>query len=245
MINKGIYNLFYSRLNKYPSNKETLEKIKRLLPSKSILETPTCYGSVSLQARLNSIIKNFLRNQSLIKEASKYYEGNNNLFVHLAPACRVIYPKNLIAYVPNHIDIAYNRHITSSKSKYPPFITFWIPLQGTPHIHGGLKLYGNKFFDSKKASNHKIGLWIEENFDTTAEEYIPEYEIGDCISFYPHTLHGSTSNKAKLHSKKPASGDFRISMDVRIFPHTSRTTKHYMSLLTGQCFEPGQGPCTE
>ena len=69
-----------------------------------------------------------------------------------------------------------------------------------------------------------------------SNSFVPEYEVGDVIIFEPDLIHGSASPSDEAK-------DFRISMDCRVFSENTITPRHYMDLVNGERFEPGQGPC--
>jgi len=248
-IEKGIFQE-YTSAEPWPHNPDVLNRILKALPNISIFDACTCYGSVRVEDRLHSSILNLVLNQNeLIEQLKPIFDFESELFCHLAPAVRVIYPGNIVAVVPNHIDAGYNSHIHLKNKKkndlinHLPFVTAWIPLQGFSSLHGGLRLYPRTFIESTVLNDHTKSLWIPPQQSSNANSIVPDYSIGDCIIFHPRLLHGSSPNLAHPNKNKLLDTSVRVSVDIRIFSKHSSTTKHYMSLLTGECYAPGEGPC--
>lgn len=245
----------HSLLDPFPIDKSLLESAKSNLPPYPHINAPTLIGSPFLKTRISSQVVDIFRSESFIDFASQFFPGSTSYYLHLAPAVRIVYPGNILAYVPDHIDQAYNSHIsprTSNSISKPStyigdnpysFLTFWIPLQGSSATHGGLRLYPGYFLDESPLSKHDTELWIPPLISGDSDYLVPNYDIGDCITFHPNILHGSAPNMSKSIKRLETSNSFRVSLDIRIFPDSSVTTKHYMSLSTGEQFEPGTGPC--
>ncbi|MEI6030898.1 MAG: hypothetical protein WCQ20_07005 [Synechococcaceae cyanobacterium ELA739] len=238
----------YTQDSPWPADEETVQQILSHVPQLDVLNVVTAYGSLSLQSRLHSVILSLLTNGSnLIKAVEPIFGTNQELFCHLAPAVRIIYPGNKVAYVPNHVDIGYNSHIRlrhplQNEYETPPFVTVWIPLQGCSSTHGGLGVYPEIFVEQTEINNHSESLWIPA-LGQDANQFIPDYTIGDIIIFHPFLLHGSVPNLSKRSEKGFPDTAFRVSMDVRVFSGQSITTKHYMNLRTGERYGPRDGPC--
>ena len=240
----------------FPTETSKLNFAKSNLPSYPHINTPTLIGSPFLKTRISRQILDLFCSFSFINYVSNFFPNSTDFYMHLAPAVRVVYPGNTLAYVPDHIDQGYNSHIVSShlnyindKSTYIgsrpySFLTFWIPLQGCSLTHGGLRLYPGHFIEQSPLSNHFSELWIPSLSSDENKSVVPDYSVGDCLSFHPNILHGSAPNASSNIQKLQKSDSFRVSLDIRIFPETSVTTKHYMSLSTGEKFEPGTGPCS-
>jgi hypothetical protein len=243
--------LEYARDNPYPRNPDVMKSILSKVPSYPVSQVATCYGSVSLNARLsNSLLNLVLKSDVFHAELRRVFGQNSSLFMHLAPAVRIVYPGNIVALVPNHIDIGYNSHIQPIASAAsdlgvfaPPFITAWIPLQGTAATHGGLRLYPGSFESLTDINDQSKSLWLDSIYDSEEGGIILDYSLGDCIFFHPNLVHGSAPNRCISCDDYVTDEVFRVSMDVRIFSESSTTTKHYISLSTGERFSPGEGPC--
>jgi len=242
----------YTQLAPWPEDKQTLKQIEASIPNLNPLNVATTFGSLSLESRLHETLLSFILKQSDMVAAIKPIFGENQeLFCHLAPAVRIIYPGNKVAYVPNHVDIGYNNHIRlrdysiskdAPPSPPPPFVTAWIPLQGQSSTHGGLRLYPGTFVEKTIISNHSESLWIPA-INQSSNEFIPDYKIGDVVVFHPSLLHGSAPNKSIRSEENCSDSAFRISIDLRIFSLKSTTSKHYMNLQSGELYGPRDGPC--
>ena len=240
----------YSKNMPYPNAQDSLEAILARIPAYPLSEVATCYGSISLEARLaRCILDLILSSHSLRNYLSSIFESSE-IFMHLAPAARVIYPGNTVAMVPNHIDIGYNSHIKldslSNSSGGPTplrFVTGWIPLQGKAITHGGLRVYPGLFKNETEMINRSTSLWLKSICSPFHASVVPDYEPGDCILFHPNLVHGSAPNASAMVEEKMCEKLFRVSLDVRFFSIASKTTNHYMSLSTGDQFAPGEGPC--
>lgn len=238
----------YTQDSPWPADEEAVQRILSLVPQLDVLNVVTAYGSLSLQSRLHSAILSLLTNSpNLISAIGSIFGANQELFCHLAPAIRIIYPGNKVAYVPNHVDIGYNSHIhlrhpLQDEYESAPFVTVWIPLQGCASTHGGLGVYPEIFVEQTAINNHSESLWIPALIQD-GNQFIPDYAIGDCIIFHPYLLHGSVPNRSKRSEKGFPDTAFRVSMDVRVFSGLSTTTKHYMNLRTGERYGPRDGPC--
>jgi len=245
-------NLFpgYSLANPWPTDPVELGKIISEIPKHSVLEVCTTHGSVSLKARLHSeILDLILNNNSILELLRGVFGEDSSFYCHLAPAVRVIYPCNAIAIVPDHIDAGYNSHITTRDSSAKggngslPFATLWIPLQGQSSTHGGLRVYPNTFISNSNLSDHSSSLWIPPITSFGSNSVIPNYSIGDCIVFHPWLLHGSAPNQTIATNRLIDDSCLRVSVDIRVFSGASMTSKHYMNLITGERYKPGDGPC--
>ena len=248
LINKNVFPA-YSLSNPWPSDPAELARILSETPNHSVLDICTSHGSVSVEARLHSAILDLVVDNKAILDFLQHVFGKDlSFYCHLAPAARVIYPGNSIAIVPDHIDAGYNSHITtrdglaiSAKSRLP-FVTLWIPLQGHPSTHGGLRVYPDTFIHNTVLSDHRSSLWIPPITSSGLKSVIPSYSIGDCIAFHPWLLHGSAPSQT-LTTNQLTENDLRVSVDIRVFSSASITTKHYMNMITGERYKPGEGPC--
>lgn len=246
LIDAGLIS-HYSKENPYPTEENVLCSILDIVPLFPVHQVASCYGSVSLETRLNQCILDlFVNNTELLFLLRRVFAAEK-IFMHLAPAARVVYPGNVVAFVPNHIDLGYNSHIQCVSNPFRPtnlaFVTGWIPLQGSCVTHGGLKLYPGLFKTKTDYSDHKKSLWIGSIHDSSEGGFMPNYSLGDCIIFHPNLVHGSGLARGTHPSPTFRDDSFRVSIDVRFFSEFSITSKHYLDLQTGARFNPGEGPC--
>jgi len=220
-----------------PFPKTDKREMLNFMESSGSLNLPTLHGSMSVKARLSKEFLDILNDQATIDLLSQLL-NSEKVFLHLCPAVRVLHPNFNFALVPPHNDLSYNAHFKkklsqNDKSKLN-FLTIWIPLKSNCHIDGGLKVFSSQ--RSLDIKSKKKTFWIKDMSLENSNSLNPEYEIGDIIIFEPDLIHGSAeiTEKAK---------DFRISMDCRVFGQNTITPRHYMDLNTGECFEPGEGPC--
>ena len=220
-----------------PFPKTNKEEILEFMQSKGVLKLPTLHGSLSVESRLSDQFLEILQNEKTLDLLSKLLTSKK-VYLHLCPSVRVIHPNFNFALVPPHNDISYNAHF---KSKYNQnnnekknFLTIWIPLKSNYYIDGGLKVFSSQ--RSLKIKNKAKTFWIKDMSLKDSNSFVPEYEVGDVIIFEPDLIHGSASPSDEAK-------DFRISMDCRVFSENTITPRHYMDLVSGERFEPGQGPC--
>ena len=246
-VESGLLAQYYSVCNPYPVG-DVLDMVLQAISSVGVLDAPTVYGSLSLHARLSEkIINLFVGNALLIHELNEIFGFSGEYFMHLAPAVRVIYPNNKVASVPVHIDSAYNSHLTKVSYAYsndrisqPPFVTLWVPIQGTLSTHGGLKLFPGVFLYESSLNNHSERLWIPPLDVDEEDALLIDYEIGDCVVFHPNLVHGSHVPQSPISFGNSLvwNDSFRVSIDVRVFPASTKSSKHHISLSSGEVFVP-------
>ena len=227
--------MIFSEKNPFP--KANKNEMLNFMKSKTGSNFPTLHGSMSVKSRLSKQYLDILNDQLTIELLSKLL-NSEKVFLHLCPAVRVIHPNFNFAFVPPHNDLSYNAHFKNRFNQNDKtiinFLTIWIPLKSNHCIDGGLKVFPSlKSFDIKTKTTN---FWIKDMSTKFSDSINPEYKIGDIIIFEPSLIHGSAeiSDKAK---------DFRISMDCRVFGQDTITPRHYMDLATGECYDPGEGPC--
>lgn len=223
-------------ISKYdPFHVKDQDSLKELKSKLGPLELPTLHGTISTESRLDSRIIRFCESEGIVEIAKEILQ-DNCIFLHMAPATRIIHPNFKSAFVPPHNDFSYNQHLKNDFEKYP-FITCWVPLHGKQQTNGGLKLYPN--IESKEQGIKNPDSYWLDSWGVDLDEshsYLPDYKIGDAILFNPYLMHGSNEPNSN-------SNDFRISMDFRIFSSSTKSTKHYYSFIEQKVFEPGEGPC--
>ncbi len=225
--------------NPFPSNRK--DEILKLRAQLSAMDFPTLYGSISLQARLRDQFLSLSRQIRLLETLSTILDSEE-VYLHLAPAVRVIHPSMTSAAVPPHNDHSYNtqfKYANGGVSKVGPlFLTVWIPLKGQIGREGGLGVYPG-IFSSDKVVKDTDDFWIappREMMEALASSPCLEidYELGDAVIFVPELWHQSVLNRTQ--------DSFRISCDMRVFGRNTKTSRHYMDCRTGERFAPGTGP---
>lgn len=225
----------FSEKNPFP--KTNKDEILNFMKSEAGSNLPTLHGSMSVKSRLSKQYLDILNDQLTIDLLSKLL-NSEKVFLHLCPAVRVIHPNFNFAFVPPHNDLSYNAHFKNRFNQNDNtklnFLTIWIPLKSNHRIDGGLKVFpSQRSFDIKTKTKT---FWIKDMSIDTFDSINPEYKVGDIIIFEPDLIHGS----AEISDKAI---DFRISMDCRVFGKNTITPRHYMDLTTGECYDPGEGPC--
>jgi len=203
--------------------------------SKTDLESWTA-GEAPLSLRLSSRCLKLCLSPSLQEFLKSYYqqfESNVELFLHLAPALRVVSSGDRGALVSPHNDYFYNRHLSRAVGNAVPFLTCWFGLTGSSRTHGGLRVW-----DSDRNRRPWGVLGDNEsssmlNFLSERKSHVVEWETGDVVVFEPWLIHGSVGHD----SPSP-----RISLDARYFSRGTTSSRHYLRLADGAHFEPLTGP---
>jgi hypothetical protein len=151
--------------------------------------------------------------------------GTDRLFMHLPPTARFVLPGNLLAGVPAHQDISYNRHMTR-------FVTVWTPLVGIDESCGGVEICAGSGADPEQPVAAEGPFWLR-GVDTGGRPMVhPHLEPGDVLVLNPWVVHASRPNR---------SGRIRLSVDCRFFGSDGRSDKHHLDLRTWQVVEPPAG----
>lgn len=238
---------FYSLSNLFPTY--NLSSISNLLSDDpaSYSSCYTIWGMTSVESRISYQFLKPLFTDDLIALLSTAFYGSNDsslpLYMHSPASVRVIYPGNSVAYVPNHADCQYNSFLVSNSSKRTsfPFLTCWIPLQGSPSINGGLHVYPSEFHVQKDNSFVPYRGWINDSLSLEdVIKHLIDYSPSDAVIFNPFLYHGSSPNL----SNDVDSSNFRISIDFRFFGNGTFTSKHYLDIRSLKFYEPFTGPCS-
>lgn len=232
----------FSLQDPFPSfDLEQILQLKAKLPETAL---PSLHGSVSLQSRLSSKFLSLAQGSRLLSQLKTILESDR-VFLHLAPAVRVLHPTMASGLVPPHNDLSYNTWFSRQRepgklgdTDPPIFVTVWIPLKGSVHREGGLGIYPG-IQSEVKVEKGKGDFWIAppDHLGTALrEESLIEvdYSMGDAVIFAPWVWHKSLPNRTV--------DSFRISCDMRFFGSNTRTSKHYLDCDTGVTYEPGTGP---
>jgi hypothetical protein len=150
--------------------------------------------------------------------------GNEDIFGHLPPMVRFVYPDHSNAGVPPHIDKAYNTHMSD-------FVTVWIPLVEIDKECGGVKFYSGDIGTRELLPGKDSKEYWHRGIDTSGlTQSHFDMKPGDILVFRPDVIHGSAPNISER---------IRYSLDLRIFSAAEVSTKHYMNLQDMRITAPG------
>lgn len=237
----------YTPSNPFPTY--NLNAVREMLSADpcSYAQLYTIWGMTSVESRISIKFLSKLLSHKLISKLSISLYGSVDpslpIYMHCPPSVRVIYPGNTVSYVPNHADCQYNSFLISNHtdSNLFPFLTCWIPLQGSSLIHGGLHVYPSTYHTLKNRPLAPHRGWIHDTSNINEDlKLLIDYDLRDVVIFNPFLYHGSSPN---LSTDSDLS-NFRVSIDFRFFGKSTSTTKHYLDVRTLKIYDPFTGPCS-
>lgn len=181
---------------------------------------PDRLGQFPLETRLSEHLWDIPKEprlRAIIEDAL----GSDHLFMHMPPMARKVEPENLLASVPAHQDIAYNKHL-------PPFVTVWVPLVDIDGECGGVSVFEGKR-DAQRVAHGPH--WLEAlPTEGLIHHRSPPMRTGDILIFDSLTVHQSEPNT----SSHP-----RLSVDYRFFAEP-RSDKHFLDMQAWRVVSPSQ-----
>jgi hypothetical protein len=172
-------------------------------------------GQYPLKVRLDEHIREVCRSQSLRSILNLVFPGER-LRLHMPPMARFVLPNNLLAGVPPHQDISYNRHLSN-------FVTVWVPLVEVDDRCGGVSIFDGTAELPEQLNELNRTVWLPAIEDLGYSKVACHMRPGDLLLFTPLVVHESLPN---------TSDRVRFSVDFRFFGENSTSTKHYLELDT-------------
>ena len=180
------------------------------------------FGHFDLKTRLHPELTGWLRHEAALKQALCRILDSPELYMHMPPMARFIYPNCEWPGVPAHQDAAYNKHMSD-------FVTMWIPLTDIDDACGGVTLFEGLPAELKHSDNEERKVWFEA-IDTQGMRPVHFHmKQGDALFF----------KSLKIHQSRPNISDrIRLSMDMRFFGGHERSSKHFLDLQTMKIHVP-------
>jgi hypothetical protein len=186
------------------------------LPSYDSMEIPAdlrhyLVGEFDLSTRLDPIVRRVLSDAHCRTVISRFLKSAQ-YYVHYPPTLRFKVKDASASIVPPHQDAAYNEHIDD-------FVTVWIPFVDIDEACGGVIVYEGSHLD-RPVKHSRGDIWAAQA-QSDLSKYVGRHvtmRAGDGLLFPPTLLHASAPHRAAV---------MRVSLDFRVFWHTSQTTKSY------------------